>query len=219
MTEALIVCAGCHRHHRSTESACPFCGASVGATLPSARPGALHTAIIAAALALAATQRAEAQLNPSDNPRIGMEHAPAAGYGAPPRVGPFEQQMLQAPPIPTGPTLFELSRGPIVGGGSRPAPRFSRELVIFNDGNWVSGDRSGRLRPVQLSSLRTAIARTRLRRAPPPMVNCMALPTHAERVTVGARSVSWNSPCDTSPDASVTRLVNLARRLTTGARG
>ena len=219
MTEALIVCAGCHRHHRSSESACPFCGASVGATLPSVRPGALHTAIIAAALALAATQRAEAQLTPTGNPRIGMEHAPAAGYGAPPGVGPFERQMPQETPVPTSPTLFELSRGPIVGGGRRPAPRWSRELVIFNDGNWVSGERTGRLRPAQLSSLRSAIARTRLRNAPPPMVNCMALPTHAERVTVGARSVSWNAPCGTPPDPSVDRLVTLARRLTTGSRG
>ena len=158
MTEALIVCAGCHRHHRSSESACPFCGASVGATLPSARPGALHTAIIAAALALAATQRAEAQLNPTNNPRIGMEHAPAAGYGAPPRVGPFEPLMPQQGPVPTAPALFELSRGPVIGGGRRPSQRWSRALVIYSDGNWVSGDRSGRLRPSPLPSLRPTLA-------------------------------------------------------------
>ncbi len=218
MTEALIVCAGCHRHHRSSESACPFCGASVGATMPSARPGALHTAVIAAALALAATQRAEAQINPADHPRIGMEHAPAAGYGAPPHVGPFEQQMPQETPVPTGPVLFELSRGPI-GIGRRQIQRWSRELVIFNNGTWVAGGRPGRLRPAQMTSLRSAIARTRVRNAPPPMVNCMALPTHAERVTVGARAVTWNTPCGTSPDPSVDRLVALARRLTTGSAG
>lgn len=219
MNQALVVCAGCHRHHRSSEPACPFCGTAVGAPSSSTRPGALQCAVIAAALAFAATQRAEAQVNPVGSPRIGMEHAPAAGYGAPPGVGPLEQQMPQEVVIPAGSTLFELSRGAVRGDARRPVGRWSSDLVIRTDGTWSSGDRSGRLRGAQLASLRAAIARTRLRNAPRPAITCMAIPTRAERVTVGVRSVSWTSPCGTAPDASVTRLVTLAQRLTVGSGG
>lgn len=213
MSEALVPCAGCLRHHRATERACPFCGALVGAPPTAHRPGALHAAALAAALALAATQGAEAQI-PPHSPRIGMEHPPIAAYGAPPHLNPgIDPDGPVAPPSTTEGALLSISHQPLREGRESGA-RWSPLLVIRGDGTWISDRGSGRLRPAQLASLRAAIARTRVRMAPAPAVTCDAIPTTAQRLTVGRRSVSWTTPCGTAPDPSVARLVALARSLT-----
>lgn len=221
MTQALVVCAGCHRHHRASESACPFCGALVGAPLSANRPGALHTAVIAAALALAATQNAAAQVTPPGSPRLQVDPSVIAAYGAPPLDPPVVPEPRETVPspderTPPGQALLSLSSRAL-RDAPRPRSVWRTDLVVRLDGTWIGGGQSGRLRPAQLAALRAEIARARLGNAPRPRVTCDAIPNVAERVTIHSRSVSWTSPCGTSPDPSVARLVTLARRLTINA--
>lgn len=80
MTEALVSCAACSRHVRASETACPFCRV---AREPSA---ATRTSLAALAFGAALAGAVPADAQPA--PRLGMEHAPAQGYGAPP-LHPF----------------------------------------------------------------------------------------------------------------------------------
>ena len=80
MTEALVSCAACSRHVRASETACPFCHV---AREPSA---ATRTSLAALAFGAALAGAVPADAQPA--PRLGMEHAPAQGYGAPP-LHPF----------------------------------------------------------------------------------------------------------------------------------
>lgn len=231
MTEALVVCVGCYRHVRSSERACPFCAALLGAPAPASRPGALHTAVIAAALALGLSDRAHAQQThgPLGNPRIGMEHAPAQGYGAPPMMrdptllGPGRPQPVVPPPVEQSPVeslrvvpLFELSRQPLRGPGGAPPPgtAWSSELLIRADGSWFSSGRSGRLSPPQLTLLRRTIAQTRMRLTRRRAVGCVNSPDSMQRVRAGRNDLRWAPGCEPSPDPSVARLISIARRLT-----
>jgi hypothetical protein len=230
MTDPLLVCAGCYRHVRSSERACPFCAATLGAPAPASRPGALHTAVIAAALALAVSDRAYAQQNPPapGNPRLSMEHGGAEGYGAPPMrdpmlTGPARPQPEVPPPAVEDPLrqrvapLIELSRQPVHGPRMNTAPGtdWTTELVIRPDGSWFAAGRSGQLSPPQLTALRAAIARTRLRLVRRRAVDCARSPDSMLRVTAGRSDLRWAPGCEPTPDPSVTRLIALARRLTT----
>ena len=231
MTEALVVCVGCYRHVRSSERACPFCAATLGAPPPASRPGALHTAVIAAALALGLSDRAHAQQHPSvpGNPRIGMEHGPAQGYGAPPMMrdptllGPGQPQPVVPSPVEQSPVerlrvvpLFELSRQPLPGPGRTPPPgtAWSSELVIHADGSWFASGRSGRLTPPQMTLLRRTIAQTRMRLARRRAVTCVTSPDSMQRVRAGRYDLRWAPGCEPNPDPSVARLIAIARRLT-----
>lgn len=78
MTNTFIVCNGCFRHVRASDASCPFCRSAREATAPSARVVAM---VAGAALVGALSHDASAQNIPT---RLHPEHAPAAGYGAPP---------------------------------------------------------------------------------------------------------------------------------------
>lgn len=98
MTEALVSCAACSRHVRASETACPFCRV---AREPSA---ATRTSLAALAFGAALAGAAPAGAQPAS--RLGMEHAPAQGYGAPP-LHPFpgggggDDLATTQPPRPT----------------------------------------------------------------------------------------------------------------------
>jgi len=226
MTEALVVCVGCYRHVRSSERACPFCAATLGAPAAASRPGALHTAVIAAALALGLSDRAHAQQTPGPlgNPRIGMEHAPAQGYGAPPMMrdpgllGPGGPSQVEHSPVERLRVvpLFELSNQPLRGPGGSPPPgtAWSSELLIRADGSWFASGRSGRLTPPQMTLLRRTIAQTRMRLARRRAVGCVTSPDSMQRVRAGRYDLRWAPGCEPNPDPSVARLIAIARRLT-----
>ncbi|MDO9017148.1 MAG: hypothetical protein Q8S73_12255 [Deltaproteobacteria bacterium] len=233
MTDPLVVCAGCYRHVRSSERACPFCAATLGAPAPASRPGALHTAVIAAALALAVSDLAYAQQNPPPpgNPRLSMEHGGAEGYGAPPMRDPMHPGPARPQPVVPAPSvedplrqrvapLIELSRQSLNGARPNVAPGtdWTTELVIRPDGTFFSAGRSGQLTPPQLTALRAAIARTRLRLVRRRAVDCARSPDSMLRVTAGRADLRWAPGCEPTPDPSVPRLITLARRLTTTRR-
>jgi hypothetical protein len=99
MTGRLVPCAGCGRHVKSDEGACPFCGAAPSEpparALPSARLGRAATFAFGAALAAATTAGCSDSHSPTDD--AGAEHedagpvfpdaAVAPPYGAPPDGG------------------------------------------------------------------------------------------------------------------------------------
>jgi hypothetical protein len=80
MSDTLIVCTGCFRHTRATDTACPFCHAPRAST-----PSLAAAAIVSAALVGGLALDASAQTIPA---RFFAQHSMAAGYGAAPR--PFE---------------------------------------------------------------------------------------------------------------------------------
>lgn len=219
MTDALIVCAGCYRHVRSSERACPFCSAVMGAPPPASRPGALHTAVIAAALALAAADRVEAQQNPPANPRFGLQHGGAEGYGAPPAPGvtDIDPPGAIAPDPRTAAPLFELARQR-VRADSRRAQATEPWVVALRieaDGAWTAPGRSGRLSPAQVVELRTAAARSMLTHDLPPSIWVdPPTPTVTERLTLGASSVRWTEANVGMPGRDMRHLIELAHRLT-----
>lgn len=226
MSDPLVVCVVCYRHVRASERACPFCRAALDGPLLASRPGALHTAVIAAALALAASDRAHAQQSPLGSPRLGLLHGGAEGYGAPP--APTPMPVMEPPHAPTeapraeeqmtpalAPAVFEFARQPLRPRSrrSRVAETWSIALRIGADGSWAAPGRSGRLSPSQMTDLRAAIARTSL--SPEPTTLQVPLtPTRVERVTLGARSVRWRDPGVGLPNRDLRHLIELAYRLT-----
>ncbi|MDO9019724.1 MAG: hypothetical protein Q8S73_41255 [Deltaproteobacteria bacterium] len=82
MSEALVPCPACHRHVRASEPACPFCAGRPSPT------GARSAAWLLASAALAGVLAHGAPAEAQPSPRLGMEHAPAQGYGAPPMYDP-----------------------------------------------------------------------------------------------------------------------------------
>ena len=223
MSAPLIVCAGCYRHVRASERACPFCRAALDAPPPASRPGALHTAVIAAALALVASDRAQAQQLPLDSPRLEVLPRGAAGYGAPPSpmqgalgIGTDRTEGEQATPT-SARTVFEFARQAVRPRGRQsrlPAP-WSIALRIGADGSWTAPGRTGRLSPSRLAELRAAIAHTSLSPEPTSLpVSRTRTPTRVERVTLGARSVSWPDRGDGLPNRDLRHLIELADRLT-----
>jgi hypothetical protein len=106
MTDALVPCPACCRHLRASEPACPFCRAPRPLAAPSTvttgnGASRLAGALLAATVSL--TGLADAQ---PLHPRLGMEHAPAQGYGAPPFRGPDLEgpggPIERRPPPPVG---------------------------------------------------------------------------------------------------------------------
>jgi hypothetical protein len=213
MNDALVVCADCYRHVRAAERACPFCRAARDAPPPASRPGALHTAVIAAALSLAVSERAHAQLNPLGSPRFDMVHGGAQGYGGPPSPTPMTG--LPTPPVAPNPApaVFELARQPLPAPGRRSRAPWSIALRVAADGAWTAPGRSGRLSPSQLAELRAAADRASLnpeRTTPSAQIR----PTRVERVTLGAHSVSWPEPGYGLPNRDLRHLIEMARRFT-----
>lgn len=102
MTDTLIVCSGCFRHTRASDTSCPFCRAPRTSTTSIAA-----AAIVGAALVGGLTHDAAAQPLPG---RFGAEHSMAAGYGAPPR--PFEPGTTTFA-LPADDTPSESARGPV----------------------------------------------------------------------------------------------------------
>ncbi len=218
MSDALVVCAGCYRHVRSSERACPFCSAAIGAPPPASRPGALHTAVIAAALALAVSDRAYAQQNPPSNPRLDMHHGGAEGYGAPPAPGlpGIDPPGGMAPEPRAAAPMFELARQRVRPNSRRAQARepWLVALRIEADGAWSAPGRSGRLLPAQLAELRTAAGRTPLSRDPTSFPIDPQPPRVAERLTLGARSVGWSEANIGMPGRYMRHIIELAYRLT-----
>lgn len=97
MSETLIVCHGCSRHIRASESACPFCKSARGDV---SRAALLVGATLAGALAYGSTAHAQ-----PTQPRFTIEQMPAQAYGAPPRP-PYELPgpVVQPTPPPVQPT-------------------------------------------------------------------------------------------------------------------
>lgn len=215
MSEALVVCAGCYRHVRASERACPFCAAVRDAPPPATRPGALHTAVIAAALALAVSDRASAQQAPSTNPRFGLLHGGAEGYGAPPHPDGIGGVTATAGPV------FEFARRPLRTGSrrSRVEAPWTVALSIRADGSWTASGRSGRLTPEQLAELRAAVARTSRVTDPSTPIGPPPTPTIEERVTWGARTATWpRTDMGATPGRDLRHLIELAYRLTHARR-
>lgn len=111
MTNALVPCPACCRHLRATEPACPFCRAPrplAGPSTDATASGALRLAGALLAATVSLTGLADAQ---PVHPRIGMEHAPAQGYGAPPFRGPGLEgpggPIERRPPPPAVPPVVE----------------------------------------------------------------------------------------------------------------
>jgi hypothetical protein len=98
MTQRLVPCAGCGRHVKADDAACPFCGGAPiephARSLPSARLGRAATFAFGAALA-AATTGCSGSHRPSDDGGTEQEDAGpvrpdaaiAPPYGAPPDDG------------------------------------------------------------------------------------------------------------------------------------
>lgn len=98
MSERLVPCAGCGRHVKAGEAACPFCGGApsepIARPLPSARLGRAATFAFGAALAAATAGCSGSHPRDDDG---GVEHdaavpvlpdaAVAPPYGAPPDDG------------------------------------------------------------------------------------------------------------------------------------
>ena len=105
MSETLVVCHGCSRHVRATESACPFCKSARGET---SRAALLVGATLAGALAYGTS--ADAQ---PTQPRFTIEQMPAQAYGAPPRP-PYELPGPVVQPTPPPPPPVPPTPGPAV---------------------------------------------------------------------------------------------------------
>jgi hypothetical protein len=99
MTQRLTPCAGCGRHVKIDEGACPFCGDALIApharSLPSARLGRAATFAFGAALAAATTAGCSDSHGPDEDAGTAQEDAGplrpdsaiAPPYGAPPDDG------------------------------------------------------------------------------------------------------------------------------------
>jgi len=100
--------------------------------------------------------------------------------------------------------------------GAEPAPANPavHTLRIFADGRYATGEGAGGLLgKAQLAELRARLGRTRLVMKSAANL-CDALPTSTLELRIRRGSLSWQLPCSPEPDPSVTRLVDLARRLT-----
>ncbi len=98
MSETLVVCHGCSRHVRASESACPFCKSTRG-------DASRAVLLVGATLAGALTYGTAAGAQPTQ-PRFTIEQMPAQAYGAPPRP-PYELPgpvVQPTPPPPVPPT-------------------------------------------------------------------------------------------------------------------
>lgn len=191
----------------------PSTRGALGASSSALRPGVLRTAILAAALALAPVDPAYAQQIPGTAPRPGPSLA-VGRDGAPPELSAVVRVDQQTPPARTD-VVFEFARQPLrAGGGRSRGASWSVALRIGDDGSWTTPGRSGRLSPPQMAELRAAIARTSLA-AEPVTLEVPLQGTRTERVTIGARSVSWSAPGYFGlPNRGLRHLIELAYRLT-----
>lgn len=118
--KTLVPCAGCGRHVRTSDAACPFCGQSIESDATSRAPGRTHGARLgrAAIFAFGATIAATAAAcSPASNPDASgndaqvQDSAPDAGnmalYGGPPvDAGPTDDggtmPLYGGPPADSG---------------------------------------------------------------------------------------------------------------------
>ncbi len=100
MTHPLAPCPACSRHIRTTETACPFCGAARPQEGPSSvRTGTRALGLAGALLAASLSAGGGADAQPM-SPRLTMDHAPAQGYGAPPGPSHDLGGFYRRPPAP-----------------------------------------------------------------------------------------------------------------------
>ncbi|UJR82379.1 hypothetical protein [Sandaracinus amylolyticus] len=138
MTNRLLPCPGCTRHVRASESACPFCGESLGDALASAPPlrapttrlGRAATFAFGAAVAttLSVTGCAESEERAPDGGAQVDSGGPVPAYGAPaidsgtPAIDSgTEQDAGAVGPLYGGPTPVDAGSAPDAGGGAVPA--------------------------------------------------------------------------------------------------
>ena len=113
---ALLICAGCSRHVRSTDFSCPFCGlARAAAEVPrrAAHPSTLsraslvfgQVAAVAAVASAVACAPAEPPASPPQSPSSvsPVDSSPAAMYGAPPAVDAGSERAPEPPAAPVPP--------------------------------------------------------------------------------------------------------------------
>lgn len=91
------------------------------------------------------------------------------------------------------------------------------ELRVDHDGAFVFNGRAGRLSPAQLAELRRDLSRVRWVMAPSTFL-CDAIATESHVVQSGNRRMSWRSPCEPAPHASVIRIEARAEALMRSAR-
>jgi hypothetical protein len=142
---ALVTCSACTRHVRETESACPFCGATVtlrAATPVSTNPSGLsRAALVFGGLAVAASVAACTPSEPGPAPLTPPppDTSPVAMYGAPPPVDTPDASIpravdppkpapstTSAPTLPTGdPSAVVAMYGapPMPEAPPKPAPK------------------------------------------------------------------------------------------------
>lgn len=113
--------------------------------------------------------------------------------------------------------LLVVSERPIDEGlATHPRARVS-ELRIDDDGVFAFEGSTGRLSAAQLQQLRTELQHVRWVMARSTFL-CDAIATQSHTVRSGNRRISWRSPCEPAPHASVLRIVARARAVVRAAR-
>ena len=80
---ALRLCAGCNRHVRTSESACPFCGDTTAAPLPSPVSRATRATVLVAGASAACSDSATTTDAGTTDAAVDAQ-GPVAAYGGPP---------------------------------------------------------------------------------------------------------------------------------------